>query len=223
MKNTSFPSPFICLLSGLMLIFPGCVEKTPAASDEPEGSHARMALGIVGPGAVVGNFYENPTLQLELPIPSGWEIADRSPVQALFEAWDSSQGVDSLPATFLLSAARILPDGAVGIKSNYFLQIEPASYYPDFASDPALYLTAVGEQLAQGAGQQILYPVRVDTLGQRAVQRLDVGFSFGEYPGKQTYYTWQDKGLFVNLVFTYADDSEWTFFSSQIIDGIHLE
>ncbi len=192
----------------------------PAATD----SHARLGTpaAVLGPGEIVGDRYLNSFLEIELPLLQGWEVADRKLVESVFAGWEPSKGVDSIPSTFLLTTGRNLPASAVGIKTNYFLQIEPVSFYPNFNGNPESYLLAMGQQLVDGAGQRLLSPARPDTLGGRIVYRMDVAFQFGEFPGRQTYFTWATSGLFVNLVFTYADEKDWSLLRSQVIEGIKL-
>ncbi len=216
-------SPLFRLMAVLLMMaaLAACKPKPETAS--VEGANLRQAGGpVFGSGMISGDLYQHPFLQLELPILQGWHLADRAPLEAALQLWDPANGLDSLPSLFLMSVGRILPEGVVGIGSSYFLQVEAQSRYPDLAGNPATYLAAVGEQLAL-AGQQVLGEVKTDTIDQRQVYRLDIGFQFGEIPGKQTYYSWTQDRLFVNLVFTYANDQDWNLLQTQVLDLTHLQ
>lgn len=216
-------SPLSRLLVALLALSAVVSCKPKPDAGNTKGSNLRQASGpVFGPGMISGDLYLHPFLQLELPIIQGWNIGDRTPLEAVLQLWDPANGLDSLPSLFLLSVGRVLPEGVVGIGSSYFLQVEAQSRYPDLAGDPATYLAAVGEQLTL-AGQQVLGQVRTDTLGQHQVHRLDIGFRFGEIPGRQTYFTWTRDRLFVNLVFTYASDQDWNLLQTQVLDLIHLQ
>lgn len=195
----------------------GCQNATKNSSDP-----SRETEAIVGPGTMEESQYVNSFLNLKIPLLDNWSRGDHELVEQAFSTWNPESGLDSLPSLFLMTTAYNDSTGQRAIQTNYFLQIESASAYPSFANDPAVYLSEVGNILVN-AGQSIRDSVRAVTLGSREVQRMDIGFLFGETEGKQVYYSWEDDGLFVNLVFTYESDEEWELLSSSVLNQIHLE
>ncbi len=213
-----------CLLGLTALHILGCSESASSDSqNENTTANARVAEPALGPGNIIGDLYIHEFLNLEIPVIQGWETGSRDMVEQMFEQWNPAEGIDSLPSMFLLNVGRVMPPDVKGIRSHYFLQIEPASLYPVFAGDAEAYLSQVGEQLTSMARQEIVQPVTADSLDQREVYRMDVAFQFGEFPGRQSYFSWVEKGLFVNLVFTYENDEDWNLIQSAVLDLMHLK
>ena len=210
--------PIVVLLLFVFLLISGCQNTT---KDQPDAS-SETPSAIIGPGSQEETQYVNEHLDLTLPLIDTWSRGDHRLVEQAFRAWDPQSGLDSLPSMFLLTTGDKDTSRNSTIETNYFLQIESASAYPGFGNDPAIYLSEVGNILVN-AGQTIRDSVHTTTLDQREVQRMDIGFMFGDTEGKQVYYSWEDDGLFVNLVFTYESYEEWELLSSSVLNNIHLE
>lgn len=206
-----------------LLIFPLAISCSSNNNSQTEGSSQQEDVATFDPGELTETVYRNSFLNLELPIVSGWETGDHNMVVKSLENWDPDSGIHTIPSVFLLTAGAPQTDEIQKIVTQYFLQIESTTLYPEFNADPDAYLSAVGEALVTQAGQTVEAAPHIERLGNRQVHRMDIAFTFGNTPGKQSYFSWVDKGVFVNLVFTYGSDEEWNLLSSQVIDPIILD
>lgn len=210
-------------LSFLILMLPviaGCTRTTDSGA---EAATARSAGPVFEPGELTEESYQNSFLNLEVPLISGWETRDHDMVLKSLESWHPDSGIESIPSVFLLSTGAPQTEEVQKIVTQYFVQVESISLYPEFGGDPAAYLSAVGEALVTQAGQTIEAGPHAVTVGNREVQRMDISFMFGTTPGRQSYFSWAEKGLFVNMVFTYASEEEWELLSSSVLDNIALD
>lgn len=206
----------------LLLIIPFAFSCTRNADSNADGASARKAAPVFGPGELKETVYSNSFLNLELPLISGWETGDHDMVVQSLESWNPDSGMQTLPSVFLLTTGAPQTEEVQKVVTQYFLQIESTALYPEFESDPRAYLAAVGQQLVTMAGRSVHVNDQLVTLGNREVSRMDVSFMFGSTAAHQTYYSWEDKGLFVNLVFTYASEEDWDLLSSSVVDKILL-
>lgn len=213
---------FCSRLTLLLLVVSLALSCTRNADSDADGASARNAGPVLGPGELTETTYRNSFLNLELPLVDGWQAGDHNMVVKSLESWNPDSGIHTVPSVFLLTTGAPPTEEIQKVVTQYFLQIESTALYPEFNSEPKAYLTAVGEALVTQAGQTVDAPAHSEMIGNREVQRMDIAFLFGSTPGKQTYFSWVDKGLFVNLVFTYGSEEEWDLLSSSVIEQISL-
>ena len=207
----------------LLLLLPFVISCTKNTNSHDQGASQRKAAPVFDSGELAETVYRNSFLNLELPLVPGWETGDHEMVVKSLESWNPDSGIQTVPSVFLLTTGAPQSEEIQKVVTQYFLQIESTSLYPEFNADPKAYLEAVGEALVTQAGQTVESPAHTEILGNREVQRMDISFMFGSTPGRQTYFSWEDKGLFVNLVFTYGSDEEWNLLSSAVIEPIILK
>lgn len=207
----------------LLLVIPFALSCTRNSDSQADGAATRKAGPVLDPGKLTETEYQNSFLNLELPLVDGWQTGDHNMVVKSLENWNPDSGIQTVPSIFLLTTGAPQTEEIQKIVTQYFLQIESTSLYPEFNGEPKAYLSAVGEALVTQAGQTVEAPAHAEMLGSREVQRMDIAFVFGNTPGKQTYYSWEDKGLFVNLVFTYGSDEDWDLLSSSVVEQIILD
>ncbi len=209
-------------LSLVFLVLSVTFSCTRTTDSNVDGAAARKAGPVLDPGELTESTYKNSFLNLEVPLISGWETGDHNMVVKSLESWNPDSGIQTVPSVFLLTTGAPQTEEVQKVVAQYFLQIESTTLYPEFESDPRAYLAAVGEQLVTMAGRTVNSKDQPMTLGNREVHQMDVSFMFGSTPAHQTYYSWEDKGLFVNLVFTYASEADWDLLSSSVLDKIVL-